>query len=66
MHQHQQDHDRLNVISQQVSGLLENLPADWHQVYSLAQEADSICKKHEITCPFDLELIRSVKEQAVA
>lgn len=64
MHHNQQDHDRLNAISEQVSGLLENLPADWQQVYDLAQEAEVICNKHQVTCPFDLELIRSVKEQA--
>ena len=56
MHQHQQDYDRLNIISQRVSGLLENLPADWQQIYDLAQEAEVSVRNTKLTAHLTLSL----------
>jgi hypothetical protein len=62
----QKDATRLAEIANIVADIVKQPEPDWQQVLTLATEADSICKRHEIDCPLDVDYIRSIAEIASA
>ncbi|GAA5219234.1 hypothetical protein ACFSJ3_18515 [Corallincola platygyrae] len=62
----QNDSKRLQEIANAVAEHCQQTEPNWQEVLTLATEADGICQRHDIDCPFDVNYIRSIAEIASA
>ncbi|RCU50293.1 MULTISPECIES: hypothetical protein [Corallincola] len=62
----QNDANRLAEIANAVAETVKQPEPNWQEVLTLATEADGICQRHQVDCPFDVNYIRSIAEIASA